>query len=212
MDNQDRPPQSEKEVSRSRKCKMQWRLEGKCANCGKPPLPDRKQCERCLGISRRNTQKSRKKLDSNKLSYQSRKESGICTHCGLKPKNDRSVLCDECFDFEWGRRIRIKQSAINMYGGHCACPGCDQSNVMFLSIDHKNGDGAEDRKTREKSLGGGLYKKLIKRPIDPKLQVLCYNCNFAKGNREKCPHEYMGRVEDALNWVKKEKVSKLKVR
>lgn len=212
MDNRDQPPQLEKEVSRSRKFKLKWRLEGKCSNCGTPLLSDKKQCERCLAIARASTRRLREKNNYNQVIYRSRKESGLCTHCGLNPKSERNVLCDGCFEFEWGRRIRIKQAAINMYGGHCACPGCDQSNVMFLSIDHKNGDGAEDRKTREKSLGGGLYKKLVKRPIDPKLQVLCYNCNFAKGNREKCPHEYMGRVEDALNWVKKEKVSKLKVR
>lgn len=118
-------------------------------------------------------------------------------HCGLSPSRAGSVLCEGCCELEWGRRVRIKKEVIDKYGGSCAC--CGELNVMFLSIDHIHGGGTKER-TETRVMGGGLYKKLRTRPVDPKYQVMCYNCNFARGNREHCPHKYMGRVQAALDW------------
>jgi len=78
---------------------------------------------------------------------------------------------------------------------------------MFLSIDHIEGGGTRERDV-SRIMGGRLYKLLLKKPVDPKLQVLCYNCNFAKGNRETCPHMYMDRVEKALSWKPKETIKR----
>lgn len=78
---------------------------------------------------------------------------------------------------------------------------------MFLSLDHINGGGTKER-NMTKIMGGRLYKKLQHEPVNPDLQVLCYNCNFAKGNRESCPHMYMDKVRIALDWKPKETVDK----
>jgi hypothetical protein len=84
----------------------------------------------------------------------------------------------------------LKLAVIAGYGGKCAC--CKEDNPVFLTIDHINGGGAEDRKRNHG--GWGLYTRLQKLgyPKDD-YQVLCYNCNLAKGFFGHCPHED-GRV------------------
>lgn len=84
------------------------------------------------------------------------------------------------------KAIELKREVMEAYGGHCTC--CGETRIEFLSIDHIFNDGAEHRrKTGE--VGALLYSKL-KRDGYPKgrLQVLCYNCNGAKGFYGYCPH------------------------
>ncbi len=60
----------------------------------------------------------------------------------------------------------------------CAC--CGELEVRFLSIDHINGDGHEHRR----KIGGNgshLYYWLKRNNYPNGFQVLCYNCNMAKG-------------------------------
>lgn len=84
-------------------------------------------------------------------------------------------------------QVRLRRDVLNAYGGACAC--CGESEESFLSIDHINGGGAKHRA----SIGSGgtaLYAWLRNRdyPKDS-FQVLCMNCNFAKGSSGQCPHE-----------------------
>lgn len=86
-----------------------------------------------------------------------------------------------------GRRdLRI--SALIAYGGSpstCAC--CQETQEAFLTIDHVNGGGTKERKDGK---GGGhfLYRRLKKLNYPSGFQVLCMNCNFAKGQLGVCPH------------------------
>jgi hypothetical protein len=82
---------------------------------------------------------------------------------------------------------------------------------MFLSLDHIHGNGTAERKETQ-IVGGRLYKLLKNRPVDPKYQVLCFNCNFGKGNRELCPHQFMDEVNAAVNWVPKQDVHRNRTR
>jgi hypothetical protein len=83
--------------------------------------------------------------------------------------------------------LNLKIEVMNAYGGICAC--CGESEIIFLTIDHINNDGAEKRRNGE-PMGNTLYAKL-KRLGFPKseYQVLCMNCNFAKGLYGSCPHQ-----------------------
>lgn len=83
-------------------------------------------------------------------------------------------------------RLRRKQKAIDGYGGKCKC--CGEVEICFLTIDHVNNDGSERRRNGEGS-GDHLYAKLIREGFPPGYQVLCMNCNFAKGLFGSCPHE-----------------------
>jgi len=84
----------------------------------------------------------------------------------------------------------LKTKVISHYGGKCAC--CGEGRIQFLTIDHVNNDGAEHRKQISSCKGGSrFYQWLIKNnfPEEPKLQLLCWNCNLAKKIYGICPHQ-----------------------
>lgn len=69
------------------------------------------------------------------------------------------------------------------YGNKCSC--CGESTREFLGIDHINGKIPE-----QKHLGGqSLCAWLIKNNFPEGFQVLCHNCNCAKGFYGICPHK-----------------------
>jgi hypothetical protein len=76
------------------------------------------------------------------------------------------------------------------YGGYkCNC--CGESEPMFLSIDHIDNNGAEERKSGQYAGSGyGFYRWLRKSGFPPGYQVLCMNCNTGKHkNGGVCPHQ-----------------------
>ena len=81
-------------------------------------------------------------------------------------------------------RENYRGKVINAYGGKCVC--CGETEPHFLSIDHIDGGGRAHRR----EIGNHLYQWLIKNNF-PKdnFQLLCYNCNCAKGHFGECPHE-----------------------
>lgn len=96
------------------------------------------------------------------------------------------------------RRTRyheLRAQVLAAYGGECAC--CGENEPEYLCVDHVNGDGSEHRKI----VGiGGLYWWLRMNgfPRDG-FQLLCYNCNKAKGSGAECPHRSRVRAfTDAL--------------
>jgi len=74
--------------------------------------------------------------------------------------------------------LKLRLEVIEGYGGKCEL--CGEDNPYFLTIDHVNGDGAEERRL----LGGqvAIYRKLRNNnyPKD-NYRLLCYNCNCALG-------------------------------
>ena len=87
----------------------------------------------------------------------------------------------------WRWKIRLKM--IEAYGGKCMC--CGESEPAFLTIDHTRNDGYIKRKNGER-VGASLYSALRDAgwPKD-NYQLLCMNCNFAKGHFGYCPHKKM---------------------
>ena len=83
---------------------------------------------------------------------------------------------------ELHRNLRIKAYA--GYGGECAC--CGETEFEFLCIDHVNGGGAEDRK---KHSTWQIARRVIELDFPDDYQVLCHNCNLAKGFFGECPHQ-----------------------
>lgn len=82
---------------------------------------------------------------------------------------------------------KMKADVMAHYGGACACCGTD--DLWVLSIDHINGDGAAHRrelKARGETFG---YHWLKKNGFPDGFQVLCLNCNLARGFYGYCPHE-----------------------
>lgn len=85
-------------------------------------------------------------------------------------------------------RNKIKLIVYNHYSNfNIKCNCCGENTIEFLSIDHVNNDGAINRTTIGKNLVYWLYKN----NFPPGFQILCHNCNFAKGKDEDhiCPHK-----------------------
>lgn len=87
------------------------------------------------------------------------------------------------------RRLRVRElrrSIIIKYGGKCKC--CGEAELKFLAFDHINGGG---RKHKELV---GQNEKFLRWIVNNKypslLQILCHNCNQAKGAWGICPHQY----------------------
>jgi hypothetical protein len=105
--------------------------------------------------------------------------------------NRKQASCRECGRVRNNRLVkayqrRLKCEVVAAYGGVCAC--CGEAEIVFLTIDHINGDGARHR--REIGLGGYRFYGWLKRNHFPEgFQVLCYNCNCAKSTQAYCPHQ-----------------------
>ncbi len=76
-----------------------------------------------------------------------------------------------------------KQTILKAYGGKCAC--CGESNPKFLTIDHVNGGGHQHRQRA----GSRVYAEIIRLGFPADYQILCFNCNCAKGIYGECPHK-----------------------
>lgn len=98
----------------------------------------------------------------------------VCRSC----ENQRSKDKDE----------KCKLETITEYGGKCIC--CGETLPIFLTIDHVNEDGAEERR-RLNNPGGHRFYRLLKKQGYPKdkYQILCFNCNHAKHVLGTCPHQ-----------------------
>ena len=84
-------------------------------------------------------------------------------------------------------RLRLRMKVLEHYGSKCTC--CGESENHFLTIDHVYGGGTKHRKILKPSQ---LYGWLIRNNFPPSFQILCYNCNMAKGRYGICPHQSGG--------------------
>lgn len=89
-------------------------------------------------------------------------------------------------------RERVRAEVIDAYGGKCVC--CGETQPLFLTVDHIFNDGAAQRRERKTKTGthfsGTVFYRWLKNNGFPKdrFQLLCMNCNVAKGVYGFCPH------------------------
>jgi len=86
-------------------------------------------------------------------------------------------------------RNRLKEDTFNYYSGNnpvCIC--CGEQHFKFLTLDHidahKNGNHTDKPRS-----GFKLYRWLRSHNFPSGFQILCYNCNLAKGHYGVCPHK-----------------------
>lgn len=84
-------------------------------------------------------------------------------------------------------RAEIRDKVFAAYGRKCAC--CGETRWQFLAIDHVNGGGSAHRRQQGLSTPTQLRKLIIKQGFPKTYQLLCHNCNMAKGFYGRCPHE-----------------------
>lgn len=77
-----------------------------------------------------------------------------------------------------------KLEGIAAYGGKCAC--CEEARIEFLTLDHVHGRAREPYRITGQKAWARL--KAHGWPKD-NYQLLCFNCNCAKGAYGHCPHQ-----------------------
>lgn len=121
--------------------------------------------------------------------YAARQADGTCLRCG-EPRDLPGRSCSECLRKIRARYAKAADAVYAHYGDACVC--CGERDRNFLTLDHVNNDGAQQRRA---GFRGELHRlwALAKRvgwPSD--LQVLCGNCQLGKlRNRGTCPHRAM---------------------
>ena len=84
--------------------------------------------------------------------------------------------------------IELRNNVFGHYGNRCNC--CGLTDTHFLSVDHVNyGKGNGIPKTERKIGTSKMYEKIIAEGYPAEYQILCMNCNWAKGIYGKCPHQ-----------------------
>ena len=79
---------------------------------------------------------------------------------------------------------KAREEVLKHYGGACEC--CGENKYEFLTLDHKNNDGAEHRR----KIGGGgvrLAHWLRANGLPDIVRVLCWNCHMAITHHKFCP-------------------------
>jgi hypothetical protein len=92
------------------------------------------------------------------------------------------------------KTLNLKQKILDNYGSKCAC--CSIDVWQFLTIDHVNNDGAEERKKLQRT---SIYGFLVKNnyPKD-RYQILCMNCNYCKGHNGICAHKLKANINNCI--------------
>lgn len=103
--------------------------------------------------------------------------------CGLQPQ------CRECRAQE---HISLRYEVLNHYSkGTPCCVCCGEDQYEFLSLDHIEGGGNQHRQEVPH-----VYRWLKRNEFPIGYQVLCHNCNLAKGFYGECPHQVKRRIQN----------------
>jgi len=189
----------------AKRCYERRKSLGLCADCGTPNSNNKTRCDSCIAKHRDRDKRYREQGRCRACGKPSNGR-GACISCKAKKKEKTRALvlsgrcfygcnspaapgikaCERCNETRKARIRQTKINAFNAYGGaKCAC--CGESMLECLQLDHINNDGAEHRKM--KMHGGRIYRLLRSQGYPPGFQVLCANCNFAKGILGYCPHQ-----------------------
>jgi hypothetical protein len=171
---------------------------GLCVRCGIAPATNGTMCF----IHHQDRVERNRKRRSKFVKYRD------CIDCGVRLKDNRVTRCAECLlinsmsalryrqktkpkQIEIGKksRAKIKNEVFEAYGGwRCAC--CGETTRDFLSLDHIEGGGNQQRKLLKKVNTYNFYSWLREQKFPPGYQILCMNCNFAKRYTMTCPHQF----------------------
>jgi len=151
---------------------MEWKV---CPCCDKvffksisehyPAWEERKYCSRsCATIERNKSRRMYPEIDGVP-------RSTVIYRCSPK-RRERSMARD----------MEVRREVIEHLGGVCIRCGY-KTDIRALVLDHKNGNGSEDRRR----LGGKIARYYINHlgEAEKELQVLCSNCNKIKAIENK---------------------------
>ena len=135
-------------------------------------------------------QKHRKRLLEIARLYRKNNPENIKLAQKKYRERNREVINKHSRIQEKKRRIKLRHNLLKHYSKNtfqCAC--CGEKHIEFLTIDHVNGGGNEHRRQIGGSGGYNFYRWLKRNNFPNGFQVLCHNCNWAKGHYKICPHK-----------------------
>ena len=132
----------------------------------------------------------------------------FCWSCGeskdsakFPPQARTKRYCEDCVaagkvpqlaeEANESRSSTYRKALYKVYGsgGKARCVCCGEKNELFLTIDHKNDDGAKWRANGITS-PVAIYEFLKLAGFPPVIQILCFNCNCGRQrNKGVCPHK-----------------------
>lgn len=175
----------EQKLSERRAYIAAFKTRGLCA-CGRPVVPEKKQCASC----RLSIRQSRRRLRASA-------PVGVCSACLKKPPVSGRRTCAGCAAYANAHQKKtydeLYRTVLDAYGRVCKC--CGETNPGFLSIDHVNNDAYIERRERGYHNSLMIMRQIIREGFPARFQVLCFSCNVAK-NRfgGHCPHTPEGRT------------------
>ena len=144
------------------------------------------KCVSCARSAVHGTTRCFEHTNHNKEKYKAAVDGGLCSVPGCKnlPDGGKTKCQTHLRQGSEQAKVRtreLKQKVLNHYGQKCACLcGCGVTNIRWLTVDHRNNDGARHRKEGKVSTGRMFYAWIIRNRFPDNLQVLCWNCNCAK--------------------------------
>jgi hypothetical protein len=114
------------------------------------------------------------------------REAGLC-RCGRTLDNQDKSRCLSCLESDRAIHRRIRELVLFHYGGKCSC--CSIDIYEFLAMDHKEGNGNQHRQKVTGHKKALPYRWYIQNNFPPEFEILCHNCNMAKGLYGVCPHQ-----------------------
>ena len=125
-----------------------------------------------------------------KMSEEDKRESHRISSAKLYNKDREHSLA-----IQKKSREKSKEIIINYYSkGKNCCDCCGETTKEFLTLDHINNDGTQERR---KLNGGGHhnYRFIIKNNFPPGYRIMCYNCNCGRARtiNKICPHKIYGK-------------------
>lgn len=118
-----------------------------------------------LTASEKSKQRSKRWYQNNKEYHRNYMKAWESAHVGHSAMRNRDS------------RLKTKIEVINHMGGKCVC--CGEAELEFLTIDHVNGGGEQERKKLHRE-GQRMYAWLRANNYPDGYQVLCFNCNWSK--------------------------------
>lgn len=110
-----------------------------------------------------------------------------------KSRGGTSIYCRDCHNLQRREyRHRNRVIVLNYYGkGEPKCVCCGETQYEFLAMDHIEGNGATHRKLIKYA---NIYDWLYQHQFPSGFQILCHNCNCAKGFYGQCPHKNLKEI------------------